>query len=69
MRKVSPYCTGSFPPYNYQRRSDYLRRQSVITEWYNSGGHLAWADLGDFCRAIDAALAKDLWFLVDQPST
>jgi hypothetical protein len=31
--------------------------------------HLAWAELGDFCRAIDAALATGPWFLVDQPST
>ena len=68
VRKVSPYGTGSYPPYNYSRRSDYLRRQGVIAECHNSGGHLAWADLGDFCRAIDAALAKDPWFLVDQPS-
>jgi hypothetical protein len=67
VRKVSPYGTGSYPHYNYPRRSDYLRRQGVITECERPGSHLAWADLNDFCRAIDAALAKDPWFLVDKP--
>ena len=68
VRKVSPYGTGSYPHYNYPRRSDYLRRQGVISECQKDGSHLAWADLGEFSRAIDAALVKDPWFLVDKPS-
>ncbi len=69
VRKVSPYGTGSYPHYNYPRRSDYLRRQGVIHEFAGDGGNLAWADLGEFGRAIDEALAKDPWFLVHKPES
>ena len=66
VRKVSSYGTGSYPPYNQQRRLIYLRSQGVIAESRNKAGTLAWAPASSFCSAIDAALGRDKTFLVDQ---
>lgn len=66
VRAVDRYGSGSYPPYNHDRRLAYLRRQGVVHEVTESCGNLAWAMLSDFCPAISAALAKDPYFLVDQ---
>ena len=68
VRNVDLYGIGSYPPYNYERRTNYLRDQGVITESRTRAGHLAWAPLSSFCSAIGEALKKDMLFLVDQPS-
>jgi aminoglycoside N3'-acetyltransferase len=68
VRKLDLYGSGSSPHYNYDRRDNYLRKQGVITESRSPAGYLAWAELPAFCSAIDQALTKDKWFLVDQPS-
>jgi len=65
IRALDRHGSGSFPPYNQQRRIDYLRRLNIITEDQLPGGHLAWAPLQSFCSAISQALAKDPFFLVD----
>ncbi len=66
VRRVNLYGTGSFPPYNYKRRDDYLRQQGVISESMTPTGHLAWAELSSFCSAISRVLKKDKLFLVDR---
>jgi len=66
VRAVDRYGTGSYPPYNQQRRLDYLRTQGVVKETTSPWGQLAWASLDDFCPAISLALGKDPYFLVDQ---
>lgn len=65
IRAVDRHGSGSFPPYNQQRRTAFLRERNIITEWKNQTGHLAWASLKDFCTAIDQALSDDPFFLVD----
>jgi aminoglycoside N3'-acetyltransferase len=67
VRKISRHGTGSYPPYNQQRRLVYLRGQGVLTESRTKGGNLAWAPISAFRSAISAALSKDKNFLVDQP--
>jgi len=65
IRALDRHGSGSFPPYNQQRRIDYLRQLNIITECQLPGGHLAWAPLSDFCSAISTALTEDPFFLVD----
>jgi hypothetical protein len=65
VRKVSSYGTGSYPPYNQNRRLVYLRNQGVLSESRTNCGNLAWAPVSAFCSAIGAALSKDKNFLVD----
>jgi hypothetical protein len=65
IRTVDRYGSGSFPPYNQQRRLDFLRKEKIIREWKNPAGHLAWAPLNDFCMAVSTALSDDPFFLVD----
>lgn len=65
IRAIDRHGNGSFPPYNQQRRIDYLRKFNTITEYQLPEGHLAWAPLSNFCSAISAALTEDPFFLVD----
>ena len=65
IRAVDRHGSGSFPPYNQKRRIEFLRHRKIITEWKNKTAHLAWAPLENFCAAIDNALSKDPFFLVD----
>lgn len=65
IRAVDRHGSGSFPPYNQERRIAFLRERNIITEWKNQVGHLAWASLDNFCAAIDGALSDDPFFLVD----
>lgn len=66
VRAVDRYGAGSYPPYNQQRRLDYLRGRGIIRETSSPWGQLAWGCLDDFCPAIAEALAQDPYFLVDQ---
>ena len=68
VRKISNYGSGSYPPYNYKRRTDYLREQGVIIDSRTPSGHLMWAELSSLRAAINDILAKDKYFLVDQGS-
>ena len=68
VRAIDPYGTGQYPPYNQARRLEYLRKCGVITETKERFGHLAWTSVSDLSEAVSAALAKDPFFLVDQPA-
>ncbi|MEA3464766.1 MAG: hypothetical protein U9R29_01895 [Thermodesulfobacteriota bacterium] len=58
---------AAFPPYNQQRRLDYLRERGVVREAEHNGVRLTWAPLVDFSRAISEALQQNRCFLVDDP--
>jgi aminoglycoside N3'-acetyltransferase len=56
---------AAFPPYNQQRRLEYLRQCGVLHEAEYSGCHIVWAQLSKFQQSISAALAKNKNFLVN----
>ena len=59
---------AAYPPYNQQRRIDYLLERGVVREVEQDGVRLSWAPLADFSRAISVALQQDRCFLVDDPT-
>ncbi len=54
-----------FPPYNQQRRLEYLHQCGVLHEAKHAGCHIAWAQLSEFQQAISTVLAKNKDFLVN----
>ncbi len=65
IRKINQYGNGSYPAYNYQRRSKYLKDLGLISTVSHNGLKLEWTHVASFCKAIDKALQKDPYFLVD----
>lgn len=64
LRKVNG-SGAAYPPYNQQRRLDYLIGCGAVHEGEYNGIRLQWARLDEFQQAIEAALKKNINFLVD----
>lgn len=67
VRRLAKDGSGSYPPYNHQRRLAFLREEKAIREATTAAGTLSWTDLATFTGAIDKALAQNQLFLVDSP--